>query len=829
MSMSIGRADRILSIFKSMEMGSAVQSMTLLEDWLKKKNNELVHFIDGRWQCSQSDSVTTVNIFSRDTQSHLAASRDASEEDVDHAVRSAAKAGQSWREQGSEKRAAALDSLTTSLEQHSALLSLAVCQDNGATLRHVRNYTLPRAVHTVHYYAGWARLHSDQITGSKPDVSVVIASHQSPLESLLDFALPALASGSSVIILPHSSARLTALVFADIFASADLPEGVVNVVTGADPLYSRLLSAEVVTSVGFAGDLSSARKLGQVVSPGQRLTLDVLGCSTMIVLESADLDSAISCIIECMGTNEGRTAVSCLLVQQSVYPDFVGRLKDRLSRVRIGAVLDSNCDVSSSAASPSASVLEKLQLLREEGAEVFTVSADQRVTVPPTLVMGAASGGRRVFGACSTVLVVEQFRTCREAITLANSHGQTVSASVWCSQQSQAMEVAQRLQIGTVWLNCHGVWHASAVRGKYALSSNAPLGGQLSLCWFSGRNSPHTTPNRDLIEQYGVKNIPAPSSRLRIMENLPGVQLSSTGVHGKYRLYYGGIDKSPLSSTFCTATNSDGTMVLQVPLANSKDASAAIQAAVKAQFSWASVSSFQRSRLLLKLAASLHKSSERVVSCLRDWGKMDLKLAEKEVEVSVRCLRHWSSLCDKLGNRVASSFCQNNPLDASTSLSHLVEPVGVVAAVFDNCDAVAAPLSSLIMVLASAIAGGNSVLVVPPEQWPVPGLLLPQVFQDSGVPAGLISLLTGSSSYLCRNLCGGSAINALWLFGSPVVPEAECHAQTASMHSLRRVMCSDVTAISPGGDCLEKMCDQLVPHVVNVKSVWLSHGHIFAN
>ena len=297
---------------------------------------------------------------------------------------------------------------------------------------------------------------------------------------------PALAAGNTVVLKPASvDAALSALLFADVCRQADLPPGVVNIITGPGEIGLALVKHPDVDKVAFTGSTAVGKEIGRAIAGSDKaLTLELGGKAANIVFDDAPLDQAIEGVVNGIFFNQGEVccAGSRLLVQESIAEPFVERLKDRLSTLRVGDPLDKNTDVG---AINNAAQLAKIEELIEagvaEGAEIYQPACElpaRGYFVRPTLFTNVAQSSRiaqeEIFG---PVLSVLTFRTPDEAIEKANNTPYGLSAGVWTEKGSRILAMVKQLRAGVVWANTFNRFDPTSPFGGYKESGFGREGG----------------------------------------------------------------------------------------------------------------------------------------------------------------------------------------------------------------------------------------------------------------------------------------------------------------------------------------------------------------
>src|SRR5437870_5231496 len=296
---------------------------------------------------------------------------------------------------------------------------------------------------------------------------------------------PALAAGNTVVLKPAETTPLSALLFCDVLRQAELPPGVVNIVTGDGRTGAEIVKSEGVDKVAFTGSTDVGKAIQrELAGTGKKLTLELGGKAANIIFEDAALDQAVEGIINGIYFNQGHVccAGSRLLVQESVAEAVLAKLAFRIETLRMGDPLDKNTDVG---AINSRMQLEKIRELVacgvEEGASIHQSSCripEKGYWFPPTFFTGVAQSHRiareEIFG---PVLSVMTFRTPDEALEKANNTPYGVSAGVWTEKGSRILWMAERLRAGVVWANTFNRFDPTSPFGGYKESGFGREGG----------------------------------------------------------------------------------------------------------------------------------------------------------------------------------------------------------------------------------------------------------------------------------------------------------------------------------------------------------------
>ncbi len=432
------------------------------------------------------------------TEETLGVLAEADEADVDRAVGVARDAYDDvWGSMPGKERSKYLFRLARLLQERAREFAVLETLDGGKPIREARDFDLPMAAAHFFYYAGWADKLDYAFPGADPKplgVAGQVIPWNFPMLMLAWKVAPALAAGNTVVLKPAETTSLTALEFARLSAEAGLPEGVLNVITGAGATGAALVTHDDVDKVAFTGSTAVGKRIQEAIAgTGKRVTLELGGKAAHIVFDDAPLDQAIEGVVNGIFFNQGHVccAGSRLLVQESIHDVFVEKLKERLELLRVGNPLDKNTDIG---AINSAAQLDRIKALVAEGetagGERWQPACDlpeQGFWFPPTLFLGVAQSHRiaqeEIFG---PVLSIMTFRTPEEAIEKANNTPYGLSAGVWTNKGSRILWMADRLEAGVVWANTYNQFDPASPFGGYKESGFGREGGRHGLLPYLG-------------------------------------------------------------------------------------------------------------------------------------------------------------------------------------------------------------------------------------------------------------------------------------------------------------------------------------------------------
>jgi len=423
------------------------------------------------------------------TEETLAEIAEADAEDVDRAVREARKAYEKvWKKISPSERAKYIFRIARLIQEKSRALAVVETMNGGKPIKESRDIDIPLAAAHFFYYAGWA----DKLEYAFPNRNVSslgVAGQIIPWNFPLLMAAwklaPALATGNTIVLKPAETTPLTSMLLAEIIQEADLPPGVVNIVTGAGQTGAALVAHPDVDKIAFTGSTEVGKRIQRsTAGTKKKLTLELGGKAPNIVFEDAPLDQAIEGIINGIYFNQGHVccAGSRLFVQESIIEPIIRKLRDRIMTLRVGNPLDKNTDIG---AINSRAQLEKIRELVESGVEEGAEMVQSSCSLPtrgfwfaPTFFTGVSQSNRiaqeEIFG---PVLSVLTFRTPEEAIEKANNTPYGLSAGVWTEKGSRILKMTQKLRAGVVWANTYNKFDPSSPFGGFKESGFGREGG----------------------------------------------------------------------------------------------------------------------------------------------------------------------------------------------------------------------------------------------------------------------------------------------------------------------------------------------------------------
>ncbi len=396
-----------------------------------------------------------------------------------------------WSPMSGRERGKYLYRIARIIQERSRELAVLETMDGGKPIKESRDIDLPLVAAHFFYYAGWADKLKYAFPGRSPrplGVAGQIIPWNFPLLMAAWKIAPALACGNTVVLKPAETTSITAMRLAQIFQEAELPPGVVNIVTGAGETGAALVRQRGIDKIAFTGSTEVGKLIAKSVAErgadAPRLTLELGGKAANIVFEDAAIDQAIEGIIAGIYFNQGHVccAGSRLFVQEGIYKTVIRKLRDRIQTMRVGNPLDKNTDIG---AINSATQLKKIRALVQSGVDEGAHLEQARCRLPakgywypPTFLTNVTASHRvaqeEIFG---PVLSVMTFRTPEEAFERANNTPYGLSAGVWTDKGSKIFKMAQKLRAGVVWANTYNKFDPTSPFGGYKESGFGREGG----------------------------------------------------------------------------------------------------------------------------------------------------------------------------------------------------------------------------------------------------------------------------------------------------------------------------------------------------------------
>ncbi len=444
-------------------------------------------FIDGKFVKPQSgryfDTINPAN------EEKLASVAEANTADVDKAVKAARTVYEKvWKKMPATERAKYIFRISRMIQERAREFAIIESLDGGKTIRESRDVDVPLAANHFFYYAGWADKLDYAFPNRKPSslgVAAQIIPWNFPLLMAAWKIAPALATGNTVVLKPAETTPLTALKLAEIIQESGLPDGVVNIITGAGATGADMVYHNDVNKIAFTGSTDVGKIIQRAVAgTDKKVTLELGGKAANIIFEDAAIDQAVEGIINGIYFNQGHVccAGSRLYVQESVFDIVLRKLKDRIETLIVGDPLDKNTDIGAINSKSQLDIINKyIAIGKKDGAEMYQSSCPiprKGFYCRPTLFTNVSQSHRiaqeEIFG---PVLAIQTFRTDEEVIEKANNTPYGLSAGVWTDKGSKIFNMTSKMRAGVIWANTFNKFDPTSPFGGYKESGYGREGG----------------------------------------------------------------------------------------------------------------------------------------------------------------------------------------------------------------------------------------------------------------------------------------------------------------------------------------------------------------
>jgi len=804
--------------FVSMEYGPAPEDPKEAIGWLERHERRFGHFIGGAWQGPSAGEY--FDTLDPSNGENLAAIAQGSAADIDSAVQAARAASPKWRALTPHVRSRYLYALARLVQKHSRLLAVLETMDNGKPIRESRDIDIPLVARHFYHHAGWAQLLEQEFPEYEPcGVVGQIIPWNFPLLMLAWKIAPALATGNTVVLKPAEFTPLTALAFAELCQEAELPAGVVNIVTGDGSTGEALVKHPDVDKIAFTGSTEVGRAIRRATaSSHKRLSLELGGKSPFIIFEDADLDSAVEGLVDGIWFNQGQVccAGSRLLMQESIAETLLSKIRDRMSTLRIGPPLDKAIDIGAIVARVQLDRIERMVAQGvAEGATCWqpqTTLPTRGFFYPPTLLSNvhptSIVAQQEIFG---PVLAAMTFRTPKEAVELANNTVYGLASCVWSENINVALQVAAQIKAGVVWVNCTNMFDAACGFGGYRESGYGREGGREGLieymepAWF--KHAPAlasvTSDGKAPLLANDARN-GAPISDADSDTN--DVDASVPAIDRTVKLYIGGKQARPDSGYSMEVRAADGRMLGEAPLGNRKDIRNAVEAARKAE-SWGKATAHNRAQVFYYCAENLAQRRSEIIHRLA--AAVGEKQAAAEVDLGIQRIFSYAAWADKFDGAVHNPPFRN----IAIAMNEAIGTVGVICPT-------EAPLLGFLSLVMPLLAMGNTVIAVPSEKYPLITGDLYQLFDTSDLPGGAVNIVTGYVSQLLKTIAEHDDIDAVWCSADGATVAA---TKAMSIGNLKQVWTNEGRVI----DWFDSKVAEgrwFLEHATQVKNIWVPYG-----
>lgn len=438
---------------------------------------KITNYIGGKLQASiSSEWLENVNPATGKVYSLIARSN---QEDVELAIEAAKNAQISWGETPAQTRANLMLKLADLMERDVEKLALAESIDNGKPLQVALTVDIPRAISNIRFFAT-AILHNSaeshqtdnlalNYTLKQPvGICVCISPWNLPLYLFTWKIAPALAAGNVVLAKPSEVTPMTAFLFSKLCIEAGFPDGLLNILHGlGNELGSAMIAHPLVKAISFTGGTATGAAIAKIAAPQfKKLSLELGGKNPTLVFKDCNFNNTVNEVVRAAFSNQGQICLcgSRILIEEEIYEKFKAAFIQKVSSLKVGNPLEKKINIGAIVSEPHMQkVLSYIELAKREGGVLltggkrlfFSGEIENGYYIEPTVFENLSNDCKvnqeEIFG---PVVTLQSFKSTEEAILLANDTQFGLAASVWTENITTAQNVALRLQMGIVWINC---------------------------------------------------------------------------------------------------------------------------------------------------------------------------------------------------------------------------------------------------------------------------------------------------------------------------------------------------------------------------------------
>ncbi len=431
-------------------------------------------YIDGEWV--EPAGTSTIRVISPVSEQVIATVPEASSADVDRAVQAARRAFDAgpWPRMAPSERADYMEKISQLIQARHEEMAKTITEEMGSPISFSVMGQVFASTMVLDYYTGLAREYAFEdfrqgalgpVVVRREPVGVVgaIVPWNVPLFTIMLKLGPALASGSTVVLKPAPETPLDAYLLAEVFEEVGLPAGVVNIVQAGREVGEHLVTHRDVDKIGFTGSTAAGKKIGALCGASlKRCTLELGGKSAAIVLDDADLSTAIPGLLPNSIMNNGQACIAQtrILASRARYDEVVDALATAMAASKVGEPLDPETGVGPLVAERQRDrVMGYIEKGREEGARVVTgggrpAGFETGWYVEPTVFADVDNkmtiAQEEIFG---PVLAVIPYDSEEDAVRIANESDYGLAGSVWTSDPDAGLEIAKQVRTGTYGVN----------------------------------------------------------------------------------------------------------------------------------------------------------------------------------------------------------------------------------------------------------------------------------------------------------------------------------------------------------------------------------------
>lgn len=448
--------------------------------------NQYDLFINGKFVKPNIEKYT--NIINPATEDIITRVAEASEKDIDKAIKAAQSSYESsWGKMPEKERAKYIFRIARLIQEKAKELAVTETLNVGKPIRNSSNMDIPLAANYFFYYAGWA----DKLEYAFPNripkplgVVAQIVPWNFPLLMAACKIAPALATGNTIVLHPSETTPLTALKLAEIIQESELPDGVINIVTGTDSVNEAFVHHKDIDAISFTGNFTTGQWIQKTLAEtDKKYTLELNGKSTHIILDDAAINEAVEAIVNSAFINQGGFCCdgSRVFIQESIADEVIHRLKDRMATLIVGNPLDKNTDIGAIHSKAHLTTIEALIKQESDSDNIYQHTSDlpqKGSFVRPTLFINTSQSHpinqQEVFG---PVIAIQTFRTIEEVVEKANNIPYGLTMSIWSNNGSRAFGLNSKLKAGVVWINTSNKLDPTSPFGGYKQGGMGKEGG----------------------------------------------------------------------------------------------------------------------------------------------------------------------------------------------------------------------------------------------------------------------------------------------------------------------------------------------------------------
>ncbi|ONK25226.1 5-carboxymethyl-2-hydroxymuconate semialdehyde dehydrogenase [Bacillus sp. VT-16-64] len=456
------------------------------------KNAKL--FINGEYV--ESESRKTFDSLNPATNQKLATVANGTEHDAKRAIEVAGRTFQSgvWSNMPVEERSRILCNMSDLIMKKVDELAYVETLDVGKPIKESRDFDIPRAAANFRFFAEMAKYmvhehydmskHMSYTQYAPAGVTSLIIPWNLPFMQMTWKASAALAAGNTIVIKPASYTPLSAVMLGEIANEAGLPPGVLNIITGPGSTVGTTMSTHpFVRRLAFVGETETGKTVMENASKSLiPVSLELGGKSANIVFEDADLDEAVEGSKEAIFRNQGEICLagSRILVQESVYDQFLDKFVEAVKKIKVGDPTDESTDMGALVSKSHLETVDHyVQIGMSEGAKLAyggkrVEGLEEGNFYMPTVLYDVNNKMRvaqeEIFG---PVPVIIPFKTEEEAIQIANDSIYGLAGVVWTNDLRRAQRVSSSIQSGLLWINC---WYVRDLRTPFGGAKASGIG-----------------------------------------------------------------------------------------------------------------------------------------------------------------------------------------------------------------------------------------------------------------------------------------------------------------------------------------------------------------